>query len=94
MVQVVIKKKKKKPQCGQEAIQRPSRTTKVLKAGAGMDKRISNTARKCPAANVKRNGLTKARHGRNSVYNMPLATCVDYVLEEKKSASFQILTRE
>lgn len=55
MVQLVIKKKS-----SQETIQRPSKTTKVLEAG--MDKRTSNTAGKNPAATVKRNAVTKARH--------------------------------
>ena len=55
MVQLVIKEKS-----SQEAVQRPSRTTKVLEVG--MDKRTSNTAGNSPAANVKRNALTKARH--------------------------------
>lgn len=44
----------------QEAIQRPSRTTKVSETG--VDKRASNTAGLSSAAPVKRNALTKARH--------------------------------
>lgn len=44
----------------QEAIQRPSRTTKVSETG--VDKRTTNTAGKSPAAPMKRNAVTKARH--------------------------------